>query len=298
MASSGTVEGATAEIPDALLWVKDAPLFIDRGNLDKFYDAVVRPAFKEHAPQTLKISQSKREDLEKQLGAKAEIRVPSWLASIVSGGGELSGGMTAGTSKSDDLETTLTLEPISTPHRQLEQLTVFYFIQLRERLLVGGLEAPKRWQEQGLSRQVPRALALVDLPPGTKFIPMAAEFAKSEFVSFFDQLRADSGEDPPDFERVSRKEYWSWFADNFNAERSIAVVERASTSHGRIEWIDFRIPISDVGDTMHLHIEPGGEYNTGTFAYRLIRRSLGHGIRLVGTLKDGPDLNVLALYER
>jgi hypothetical protein len=49
---------------------------------------------------------------------------------------------------------------------------------------------------------------------------------------------------------------------------------------------------------MHLHIEVAGKYNTGTFAYRLIRRGEGHGIRIVGSLRDGPDVNVLALYEK
>ena len=80
--------------------------------------------------------------------------------------------------------------------------------------------------------------------------------------------------------------------------QSIEVIEKASTEHGRIEWIDYRVPLNDAVDTMHLHIEAAGQYNTGTFAYRLVRRTLGHGVRMVGTLKDGPDFNVLALYEK
>ena len=49
---------------------------------------------------------------------------------------------------------------------------------------------------------------------------------------------------------------------------------------------------------MHLHIEVAGKYSTGTFAYRLIRRGQGHGMRIVGSMRDGPDVNVLALYEK
>jgi hypothetical protein len=49
---------------------------------------------------------------------------------------------------------------------------------------------------------------------------------------------------------------------------------------------------------MHLHIDVAGKYNAGTFAYRLIRRGEGHGMRVVGSLRDGPDVNVLALYEK
>ncbi len=50
--------------------------------------------------------------------------------------------------------------------------------------------------------------------------------------------------------------------------------------------------------TIHLHVEPRLEYNTGTFAYRLVRQSFTRGIRIVGTLKDGPNINVLAIYEK
>jgi hypothetical protein len=37
----------TRTLPAVLLWVKDAPLFIDDATLDRFYDAVVRPPFSE-----------------------------------------------------------------------------------------------------------------------------------------------------------------------------------------------------------------------------------------------------------
>lgn len=46
-------------------------------------------------------------------------------------------------------------------------------------------------------------------------------------------------------------------------------------------------------DTLHIHIEAAGKHNTGTFGYRPIRRALGHGMRIVGTLRDGPDVHVL-----
>jgi hypothetical protein len=62
--------------------------------------------------------------------------------------------------------------------------------------------------------------------------------------------------------------------------------------------VDFRVPIGEIPNTMHLHIEVAGKYNTGTFGYRLIRRGEGHGLRIVGSLRDGPDVNVLALYEK
>ena len=36
-------------MPGYLLWVKDAPLFIDELNLSRFYDAALRPSFDENA---------------------------------------------------------------------------------------------------------------------------------------------------------------------------------------------------------------------------------------------------------
>jgi hypothetical protein len=286
------------DLPNALLWVKDAPLFIDKANLDRFYDAVVRPPFKEHAPQTIKVSQSLKEELEKKFAGKVGLSIPSWLSFIFSGNAEISGEAKKGTSQSAASETTITLEPIATPHRQLEQLTVFYLLQQPQQLLVGGREAPLEWQNKGLSNVVPRSLVFLDLSPGTKFIPMAAEFANGKFVTFYDKLSAASGERPPKYDHSRKEEYWRWFDKHFDAGQSTEEIEKASTANGRIEWIDFRVPMNTVVNTMHVHLETGGQYNSGTFAYKLVRRALGHGMRLVGTLKDGPDFNVLALYEK
>jgi hypothetical protein len=62
--------------------------------------------------------------------------------------------------------------------------------------------------------------------------------------------------------------------------------------HVDIEWIDFRVALDGTGRTVHFHLESRGRYFTGAFAYMVIRRVVGHGLRLVGTLKDGPDVNV------
>ncbi|MCA9045229.1 MAG: hypothetical protein KDA69_12960, partial [Planctomycetaceae bacterium] len=74
--------------------------------------------------------------------------------------------------------------------------------------------------------------------------------------------------------------------------------EKAASQHGRIRWIDFRVPISEQGDTLHLHVVPAAKYDTGVFAYNFVKRGFKHGLRLVGTLKSEPDMNVLAIYER
>jgi hypothetical protein len=76
------------------------------------------------------------------------------------------------------------------------------------------------------------------------------------------------------------------------------VIEEASQRHKRIRWIDFQVPIGDEGETLHLHVVPGGRADAGVFGYNFVRRAFKHGVRLVGTLKSGPDVNVMAIYEK
>jgi hypothetical protein len=98
---------------------------------------------------------------------------------------------------------------------------------------------------------------------------------------------------------AKRKKYWSEFEKNFNPQAAMEAVEDAATAkRGRISWIAYRLPIGNDGTTLHLHVSPRGLYPTGDFAYNLIKRGYKHGIRLVGTLKSEPDMNVLAIYER
>jgi hypothetical protein len=156
--------------------------------------------------------------------------------------------------------------------------------------------------------------------PETRLIPTAAEFGNGEVVPLFMDLTAESGERPPKYPDIDadkyrqaqpeerqgmvralpaqRKEYWAWFERNFNASRAMHVVEKASALRGGLRWIDFRVPLTAEGDTLHLHIAPNQSYPTGTFAYNLIKRGHKHGLRLVGTLKSEPDMNVLAIYEK
>ena len=76
------------------------------------------------------------------------------------------------------------------------------------------------------------------------------------------------------------------------------VLEAAGTTNGRIRWIAYRLPLTDEGDTLHLSISPASKYDTGVFGYNFIKRCYKHGLRIVGTLKSEPDMNVFAVYER
>ena len=288
----------TEPVPDHLLWVKDAPLFIDDLNLGRFYDAALRPPFDDASPVKLKLTEATKEDLNKKFGAKGSIGLSNWLSVIASSSVEASAERESTKSDSRGSETEIVLQPIKTPHRQLEQLAIYYLLQRSAQFLFGGRSDVISWNEEAIGLSVPRPLVFIDLPKGTKFIPMAAEFVNGKVVTFFDKLLADDGARPPRYSPDAKAEYWKWFDKNFNAERALATLETAATENGRIEWVDFRVPLNDLVQTMHLHIEVAGKYSTGTFAYRLIRRGQGHGMRIVGSLRDGPDVNVLALYEK
>jgi hypothetical protein len=47
-----------------------------------------------------------------------------------------------------------------------------------------------------------------------------------------------------------------------------------------------------------LHVVGRGEFDTGVFAYNFVTRGWKYGLRVVGAIKAGPDINVLAIYEK
>jgi hypothetical protein len=285
-------------VPPHLLWVKDAPLYIDDLNVGRFYDAALRPPFDDTSPLKLKLTEATKRDLSNKLGGKFTAGLSNWLSFLASASAEVSAERQKTTSESQGSEEEIILQPIRTAHRQLEQLTIFYLLRRTEQLLFGSNSDVAAWQAGEVGLTVPRPLVFIDFPKRTKFIPMAAEFTNGKVVTFFDKLLADNGERPPPYKQEDKAIYWKWFDDHYSAERAISVLEAAASEQGKIEWIDFRVPLNDVVETVHLHIEVAGKYSTGTFAYRMIRRGQGHGMRVVGSLRDGPDVNVLALYEK
>ena len=166
----------------------------------------------------------------------------------------------------------------------------------------------------------------------TQLIPMAAEFDDGEVVPLHNRLEYGK-ERPPEYpkrkkvnegtynekisenvEGVEKKQnnnysfdelreirnqiYWDWFRENFEPKQTMITLENAASEHGRIDWIAFRVPLTDNGNTLHLHIEPRGDYNTGTFAYNFIKRGYKHGVRIIGVMKSEPDMNVLSIFEK
>jgi hypothetical protein len=299
------VENGTTNMPadglePNLAWLADAPAFIDSPQVSAFYEAVVGPAFR---AVELQVSTSRSEQHEKSasghLNASLSALFPWWKFDA---GGEI---RRAGIISKQD-EQSVTLEPIQTAARQLVQLAVHYLVNQPHRICLVDQNAPLPDKET--IAESPRMIAFVDVQPGTKFLPQAAELNDGQVVTFFDPLiealnRDRTGvptyPDNPATEAGKRQKeaYWRWFIDHWNMDRAVEVVEEGIGSRGRPRWIAYRM-VFDSGEALHLDVTPRGDYDTGVFAYNFIRRGERHGLRMVGSLKSQPAMNVLAIYEK
>ena len=308
-------------LPPHLVWLADAPLFIDADHVGRFYDAVARPQAKQGAI-SLELSQENITAIKGKLNIEGTLTteklagllapVFAFLKPTLKAGGEAE----AEENRKHAESTSMEFLPISTPQRDLVALAIHYLINHPHRLFFVHKSTDEEWRSPGTIAQVPRSIAFLNLPgeaeakqsglPATKLIPTAAEFANGKIVQIYKDLRFTDDELPAYPERagsldelkMQRKNYWQWFDLNYSATKAMIAVEEAAGRNGRINWIDYRLPISSEGDTLHLHVCPGGKYDTGVLAYNFIKRGYKHGIRLVGTLKSEPDMNVLAVYER
>lgn len=289
----------------SLAWLADAPMFIDREQVGAFYDAVVRPEGR-RGKVTLSLSRYEGQKTSVEGSAEGEISLSKLITTLLpflDVKVTAKAGVAHERSSSDTKEETIELLPIDTPQRQLVQLTLHYLTNLPERIWIVTDPAKPDWRSETFIEGLPRALVFVDFPDKTKFIPMAAEVAAGQVVTIFDRLTRPSGERPPAYpgsaDPAAKAEYWKWFTDNFSSGRATKAVEDViHEGGGRVEWIAYRVPIPGASIPLHLTICGRGEYHTGVFAYDLIKRGYSHGLRMVGTLKSEPDMNVLAMFEK
>jgi hypothetical protein len=324
--SKTTPKAAQPELPPPLTWLADAPMFIDADQVACVYDAVIRPDNKE-VKTTIQLTEGEVKKMETKYNLKAGLTTTS-LAGLLTGVFAFLKPSIKASAESDSSKQTsgtstyeIELQPIDTPQRQLVQLTLHYLLNQPDRLLFverfSEHALGQKWYETDVTTRQPRAMLSITLPgrheangtdiPYTSLIPVAAEFASGAVVTYFDKYMPKPGQQSaplypdlraPDYD-ARRKEYWKWFVDHFDVQTGVNLIEQSVREQkSRLTWIDFRLPIDDKGETLHLHIVPNGRYDTITFAYNFIRRGFEHGIRLIGLLKTDPDLNVLAIYER
>lgn len=298
-------------LPAALLWLGDSPMFIDAHQVQSFYDAVIRP---EYERESVVLSQSVTTGTQITGGLTVGSAFP-WVKAQA----EISAQRTGERQKGDQV----TLKPVNTAQRQLEHLALYYVDRYfaddspRVRMVTcrrtadgqpefDVLPTGRAWDDPELILLSPRSLVFIDLPEGTCFIPTALETVKGKVLTLYDKLGtaiAADGESAPQYPGSApdrdrqRREYWRWFDEHFNDTKAMEVVED-TVETDRVEWIDYRVSMGRGKHFLHLHVSARGVYDTGTFAYQLIKRGSKHGLRLVGTLKSEPDMNVLAIFEK
>ena len=292
---------ATDSVPD-LSWLADSPLFIDSRQVGAFYDAVVGPAFR---TVELQVSAGKNQQLEKSAAGRLNAGLSSlfpWLK--IGADVETGRAATRGTQDSQSI----TLQPIDSAARQLVQLSLHYVVNQPTRICVVSQDTQLPGNDAIAAS--PRMLAFMDVPPGTMFLPQAAELNDGRVVTFFnplaEKLQRHGGTLPvsypdnttTDTGRAQRDAYWNWFADHWNADKAVTVVEEVVGTGGRPRWIAYRMSFPAGTMTLHLDVSARGDYDTGVFAYNFIRRGERYGLRIVGSLKSQPALNVLAAYDK
>ncbi len=295
---------ATKQLPEELLWLADAPLFIDDKQVDAFYDAVLQPDYEE-------IGRSFDRSFSANTKIGAELTVGAVFSPLVDAGANVGHERGSGEASGSNWDR------VANPYRRLLGLVLRYATEpsLRSRLLfvtgercvdAGGKEIDLAAPDY--PRSIPRAMIMLEVPPNTKFIPAALEVdgtgnVVTIYKTFAERLEAkdgtptqpkyQSGPDPASTQ--ARYDYWNWFADHYDRQIALEVVEEA-VNNGKVSWIAYRIPL--LGEFVHLHLAGRGQYDTGTFGYQLLARGNRHGLRIVGRLKAEPDINVLAAFER
>lgn len=315
-------ENVRPSLPNKFVWLSDAPLFIDAEQVGRFYDAVARPLTKEGAV-TVEITDETVTELGGKLGLEAGVTLDQFagmLAKVLplpkpelKASGEAEAGRKSSKGKSYSIE----IGAVDTPQSQLEALTLFYLSRYPKRIFFPNSPSQADWRNAAIISEVPRPLVFLNLPSqeeaaernlkDSRLIPTAAEFQNGKIVLIYPMLLAANGERPPEYPeeagardklRTERMKYWAWFDNNFSATRAMTAIEKAASENGRIRWIDYRVPLTPDGDSLHLHLRPAGNFDTGVLAYNFVKRGFKHGVRLIGTLKSEPDMNVLAIYEK
>jgi hypothetical protein len=296
-------------LPEELLWLADAPMFIDERRVDAFYDAVFRPDYGE-TTRTLqeKVTRDTKLGGEFTLGAL----LPGLFAKTDA---TLSAEHGRGRERAHEIG----FAPVSNAYRHLLALALHYSTEKESRLVLARTPGQARdgaghalgpdWlqPDSDFIRTPPRAMILLDLAQGCKLIPAAVELCNGTVKPLFEDLakgfEAKAGTPAPVYPGshaalARRNAYWQWYAENFDDRVALDAVERAAANE-KIQWIAYRVSFGDdTGPFLHLALAARGMYETGVFGYNFINRGTKHGLRLVGTLKTEPDIDVLAVFER
>jgi len=259
-------------------------MLIDGQQVSSFYDAVVGPAFRSHCiripPEDLRIQQSR----------DAAMEITSlfpWL--IDDTDGEASGRKHG-----------IIVRPDGSPARQLTSLGLHYLARHPDRVF---FHAGTKLQllTHDVTGRFPRIIAFIDAGKWTKFLPLAAEFQDGRTVTFGRQLAQElkgGGAYPETFKDARARDQWvGWLAARWDEIQPESVIEAAVHASGRPRWVTYRAWL-DGGDKVDLTVAGHEQYDAAVFASNLVQRGYEQGLRIVGTVKSGLAINVMAIYEK
>jgi hypothetical protein len=292
------------------LWfVVDIPLFIDSVAVRQLYDALSRPDF-DTASRVIGTVTSEGSEYQTEAALSVEYGIPPFAKSSVTGKGSKK------KVRSSSLSSSLTQEANKSAEMRFEKIVSFYaehypgqiFWTTSDVSILNDTDGKNlTWDD--VSNRIngcsPRPLIVLDLPAESKLIPMAGELTSGKVKRLFEDLvgKSPGGDTVPDYPSdkspVANKLYWESLDLIFDSKIAMEVVEDGACEGARYDWIDYRLMARSGGDIipLHLHLTPRGEFNSGVFAYQTIRRCKKFGLKIVGTLKQGGDVNVLAMYE-
>lgn len=320
-------------LPEELDWLIDVPMFIDSVRIQELHDVVSEPLEDPFVSRPTGSQSTEAEGTERESGVEGGggVNIPSLFDISLKASNRVIDSETAEEAISYSVATTPPRQLAQVTLRYLVADEDYIHINKKPenddwtesstapRPLV-FLELPGQGEIDSNVDTDNKCLSeLREMPVETKLVPTAAEFDDGTVVPIYKRLDTDQ-EKPPKYPELdenytyqgddeptsindrnlddARRDYWNWFKDNFQPKKTTRVVEEVAGEYGDIRWIDFRLPRNQAGDTLHLHIQPREKYNTGTFAYNFIKRGYKHGLRMVGTIKSEPDMDVLAIYER
>ena len=304
-------DGLAERQRQSLWWLTDVPMFFDERSVQKLYDAIVAPEFV--LLQATESAEKSRTDTV-TVGSEAggEFSVPAFFKVDLKA--KLEGAYADAAKRTAEV----TKQFVYSNQQRLQDLVVAYNAAFPERVLfedtskleLVSLSGPTDWTaaETLLDQPGPRPLVFIDLKPGAPIIPMAGETCKGAVVLLYQDLeqRLSAGDTkvppyPSDRDpgvTAARKAYWEALVATYDSRIALEVVERGFANGERVDWVDYRLKLGTRETPLHLHLAANGDFATGTFAYNFVRRGHKFGLRLVGLLKAGGDINVLAIYER
>jgi hypothetical protein len=281
--------------------------------LDRLYNAIIRPEY-------ILLESSETTERGQRKTGKAGVEVTS-ETSIIPAFWKVAGTMNAAYEGEEELTrgAQVTKQFVHSSERRLQEIVAHYGDKHPDRLFIDQPgETPLRdlsgkdvsWDEaiQLLEVPGPRPLLFIELAPLVPIMPMAGgtEAGTTVLLSaqMIKEMAAKGDVVPPwpaddDCDAPKKKtEHWAAFMRKYDNWIATRVVDHGFGNEHRLEWIDFRIQVNTRDKPIHIHFAAAGKHHVGEFAYNVVRRGYKEGLRLVGRLKRGCDVNVIALYER